>query len=289
MRPQQLLEIVNAWHGTTFQLVGRYPQGENGAFAVVDRTGRRGVFKREPAARELGRLREIAALTARLRDGGYPAPEYLVVGDIPGGCYSIQEELPGTPQPHVPVALVPRLIALNLAQRGQGFVAPNRGEWPDRVINPVLYGGDGYCLLDSLRTYSAATAGLLNTLQNLVAAGADARYETGDIVHFDFNPANILIDDGRVGGVVDWQDPCAGDCAFDLVTLFYYSYDDSPDVRDLLWRHLIARVSPAVLGAYLAHMALRQVDWSIRFYDHATVARWLRVSRAVLRDARALI
>jgi len=51
MRPQQLLEIVNAWHGTTFQLVGRYPRGENGAFAVVDRTGRRGVLKQEPAPR----------------------------------------------------------------------------------------------------------------------------------------------------------------------------------------------------------------------------------------------
>ncbi len=285
MQPQQLLEIINARHGTTFQLVGRYPRGENGAFAVVDRAGRRGVLKQEPAARELSRLREIAAITARLRDGGYPAPEYLVVGGIPGACYSIQEEAPGAPLPHVPAALVPRLIALNLAQRGQGSIASGRGEWPGRVVNPVLYGGDGYCLLDSLRTYSSATAELLDALQTLVSAGADARYETGDIVHFDFNPANILVDDGRVGGVVDWQDPCAGDCAFDLVTLFYYSYDDSPDVRGLLWRHLIARVSPTVLGVYLAHMVLRQVDWSIRCYDHATVERWLRVSRAVLRDA----
>lgn len=233
-------------------------------------------------------MREIAAITARLRDGGYPAPEYLVVGDIPGACYSIQAELPGAPQPQVPAALVPRLIALNLAQRGQGSITPSRGEWPGRVIAPVLYGGDGYCLLDPLRAYSAATAQLLDALQALVSAGVDARYETGDIVHFDFNPANILIADGRVGGVVDWQDPCAGDCAFDLVTLFYYSYDDSPDVRDLLWRHLVARVSPDALGVYLAHMVLRQVDWSIRFYDHATVERWLRVSRAILHDVRAL-
>jgi hypothetical protein len=288
MQPQQLLALVNARHDTTFELVGRYPRGENGAFAVVDHAGRCGVLKQELAARELGRLREIAAITARLRDGGYPAPEYLVVGDTLGACYSIQEELPGAPLPHIPAALIPPLIDLNLAQRGQGSIAPDRGEWPGRVIEPVLHGGDGYCLLAPLRAYSSATAELLDALQALVTAGADARYETDDIVHFDFNPANILIDDGCVGGVVDWQDPCAGDCAFDLVTLFYYSYDDSPDVRALLWRHLIARVSPVVLGVYLAHMVLRQVDWSIRFYDDATVERWLRVSRAVLRDTRAL-
>ncbi len=161
MQPQQLLEIINARHGTTFELVGRYPQGENGAFAVVDRADRRGVLKQEPAARELGRLREIAAITARLRDGGYPAPEYLVIGDIPGACYSIQEELPGAPLPRIPAALVPRLIALNLTQRGQGSIAPDRGEWPGRVVNPVLHGGDGYCLLDPLRIYSSATAELL--------------------------------------------------------------------------------------------------------------------------------
>jgi len=35
MQPQQLLTLVNTRHDTTFELVERYPRGENGAFAVV--------------------------------------------------------------------------------------------------------------------------------------------------------------------------------------------------------------------------------------------------------------
>jgi len=64
MRPQQLLTLVNARHGTTFQLVGRYPRGENGVFAVVDRAGRRGVLKREPVARVNSAARASVATMA---------------------------------------------------------------------------------------------------------------------------------------------------------------------------------------------------------------------------------
>jgi len=270
MTPQQLLVHVNARHGTTFKLVGRYSRGENGAFAITDSAGRRGVLKQEPSVRTPGRLQEIAAITDRLRAAGYPAPRYLVVGGGPDACYSIQEALPGAPLPSVPAGLVPDLLRLNALQRDRGM--PGQNEWAGRVIDPVLYGGDGYCLLDPLRAYSPATAELLDVLQAIVSAHADGPFETGDIVHFDFNPANILVHDGRVGGVVDWQDPCSGDCTFDIVTLFYYSYD-APAVRVQLWRHLVGQASLAVLGVYLAHMVLRQVDWSIRFYDHATVDR----------------
>jgi Ser/Thr protein kinase RdoA (MazF antagonist) len=73
-----------------------------------------------------------------------------------------------------------------------------------------------------LRTYSTTTAELLVTLQALVAQHSEAYYETSDLVHFDLNPSNILVESGKISGVIDWQDPCSGDCTFDLMTLLFY-------------------------------------------------------------------
>jgi hypothetical protein len=82
-------------------------------------------------------------------------------------------------------ALVPSLIALNALQSGQAI--PGGRDWPRRVTDAVLDGADGYCLLDPLRTYSSETAALLAALQAVVARHRDDRYETADLVHFDFN------------------------------------------------------------------------------------------------------
>jgi len=62
----------------------------------------------------------------------------------------------------------------------------------------------------------------------------------------------------------------------------YESYDD-PAPREWLWRQALARGGPAGLGVYLAHLMLRQVDWSIRFYGPEVVDHWVRVSQEVLR------
>lgn len=281
MRPATLLATINARHGTSFVLGDRYADGESGfgVYAVSDAAGRHGVLKWFADPSVVDRLREIDAATARLRAQGYPAPLSLVVGSTSAASYAIQERRPGVPLRVVTPALVPSLIALNALQRGHAI--PRRRDWPGRVVESVLHGGDGCCLLDPLRTYSPETAELLAALQALVARHKDDRYETADLVHFDLNPTNILVEDGAVSGVIDWQDPCAGDRAFDLVTLLFYAWD-SPAMRDPLWRHVRGQISPGVLGVYLAHMILRQVDWSIRHYGPQQTASWLRIAREAL-------
>ncbi len=276
-----LLTTINEQHGTTFTLVERFAHGESGfgAYAVLDAKGRRGVLKWEPQPERVKRLHYIRATTARLRTRGYPAPSYLLLGSLPTGCYAIQEMLPGVPVQRVTPELVTLLMQLNQLQRGQAM--PGEQDWPRPIIDPVLYGGDGFCLLEPLRTYSTATAELLGTLQALVAQHEDEHYETGDIVHIDFNPTNILVNHGEISGVIDWHDPHAGDCTFDLVTLLVYVWDDQV-VRDQLWHHVIERIGPGVLSVYLAHMILRQVDWSIRHHGPQAVTMWLRIAHESL-------
>jgi len=87
--------------------------------------------------------------------------------------------------------------------------------------------------------------------------------------------------------VIDWQDPCTGDCTFDLVTLLLYAWE-TPAARDLLWQHVRGQVGPGILGVYLAHMILRQVDWAIRHHGPPDTASWLRIAREALTQWRTL-
>jgi hypothetical protein len=282
-----LLAEINRRHATTFTLGPRYPGGESthGAYAVHDAAGHPGVLKLWECSPDfVARQHEIGAATARLRERGYPAPRYLAVGCTRAACYCVQERLPGAPLRTLTPALLANVLELNALQRGQALPGPR--DWPRRIVATVLEGGDGYCLLEPLRAYSAETAELLCTLQAMVTRHKDERCETGDLVHYDFNPANLLVQDGAISGVIDWQDPCSGDCTFDLATLLLYVWE-TPDMRGLLWAHALERAGPGVLGIYLAHMILRQVDWAIRHHRAAATAAWLRTAGSMLGACRA--
>lgn len=76
----------------------------------------------------------------------------------------------------------------------------------------------------------------------------------------------------------------AGDRAFDLATLLFYHYDHD-QIRDLLRARLLDLAGPRAAAAYLAHMVLRQVDWSLRHHPAApTTRRHLRLARLVTDD-----
>ena len=77
-------------------------------------------------------------------------------------------------------------------------------------------------------------------------AHRNEQFGTNDVVHFDFNPSNILIENGQVSGVIDWEGTCVGDRTFDLATLLFYAYD-ALDVREYLLRTIQQRVNPAIL------------------------------------------
>lgn len=283
-----LIQRINEREGTAFRLVGRYSTGEAGAYALADVDGSRAVLKWHPDTARLHALQHGVAVTEMLRSVGYPAPIYRSAGVVVGCTYSIQEELPGTPLGAVTLELLPRLLELNALQIGLAIAdAGDASEWPRPVTEPVLVGGDGFCLLEPIRAYSSATAELLRGAQAYVRAYSGGTFATGDIVHMDFNPANILVTEGAISGVVDWEDCHTGDCSFDLATLLFYAYDDA-EVREQLQRRILERATPAALAVYLAHLIVRQVDWSIRHHDSATVARYVHVSQRILADLDSL-
>lgn len=283
MQLQQLLQHINETHNTTFILSGRYADGEQGAYAIADQEGQHYVLKWSVGGTDhLDQLRYASAITDRLRATGYPAPAYLYTGTAFDSTYFIQTALPGVPMQRLTRYYLPQALKLNELQIGQ---APGSGprNWRQEVINTVLYGGNGYCLHEALQHHSPETAQLLHTLQEIVLTHQDEVPTANDIAHFDFNPANLLISNGTISGVVDWDGVYAGDCAFDLATLLFYAYDDL-SLREQLWQALLAGTSLNILSVYLAHLMLRQTDWSLRFHDAATSNQYLDRSYAILKD-----
>lgn len=287
MEIQKLIQEINACHQAEFVLLNRYANGEQGAFELNDASsGTCYVLKCFAPAIAGQRTPWIRTCTDQLRLLGYPVPQYVLWGEYSEGSFSLQTALPGAPTIHTTPEQLPRLIELNEMQRQQ--LPDTASTWPDEIVQTVLVGGAGYCLHDSLRTHTPATATMLRTLQDLVVRQRECAIPATDIVHYDFQPYNILGEQQKISGIIDWEGVCAGDCAFDLVTLLFYNYDDAP-IREALWRYLSVRSTIQIISIYLAHLILRQVDWSLRFHDTATSQLYIDRAEAILHYLKSAL
>jgi hypothetical protein len=264
-----------------------------GAFWATDRAGTVSLLKILPGAAPdaVGHLRALDAVLARLRGRGYPAPRFRAIGHVRGLVFWVQQRLSGSvvdrgqgkPDGAVVSGLLPELIRLNDAQAGLGAGASG---WPRLLIRTLTAGGDGYCLHSTLRD-RPDTRELLGVLRGIGDRCGPAIPEGEDFVHYDFTLANLLSDGGAITGVIDINPPVlAGDRAFDLATLLFYCYD-LDEIRGQLRTRLLDLAGDRAARAYLAHMVLRQVEWSLRHYPAAAATRrHLSLARLVIADIR---
>ncbi|MBV9324540.1 MAG: aminoglycoside phosphotransferase family protein [Chloroflexi bacterium] len=122
-----------------------------------------------------------------------------------------------------------QLVSLCDLQSGRGGwlaeVFPTRPTWAEEAVYAVTHGYAeyDYCDMASLQAHSPATNELLRVVQTLVERHADEMdVDHADIVHYDFSPANLLLNEQqRVVGVVDWEGVRVGDRLFDLATQLF--------------------------------------------------------------------
>ena len=294
-----VLRQVNTAHGTSFLLGDRFERGEQGAFRLRDSRGDGFVLKWQPGKADVGTLPHEIPVLDRLRSRGYPIPRYVAWGVLadPPGRYTVQELRLGQSAWGLQGKALEDALALNDLQAGAAAPIHTASQpvyepWSGLIVRLALQGGDGFCHLDAMRSYSPEAAALLTRVQDYVTthAGRLARRPSDDVVHFDFGGPNILVESGRVTGVVDWGSPAlAGDRTFDLASLLFYDgyYAGVAATRARVWQRALELVDAETFGIYLHHMVHRQADWSIRHHDttdRPSVSRALQVCRAVLVD-----
>jgi hypothetical protein len=297
----ELLRLLHEHSGIDFATLVPAGGGESrSVFVAMDHAGAASIVKilpdSEPGARPdaLGRLRALETTVARLRGRGYPAPRMTAVGRLPGLVYWITERISGAPLDagdgrtdlEAVARFLPRLIQLNDAQAGLGTGDP--GEWPELVRRTLTSGGDGYCVHATLEANSGTRdllAAMRRTGERFGADIPDGR----DFTHYDFTPANLMSDGTALTGVIDINPVVlAGDRAFDLASMLFYCYDHDK-IRPVLRDRLLERAEPGVACTYLAHIALRQADWSLRFYPGSPgTGRHLRLAETAVADIRAI-
>lgn len=145
-----------------------------------------------------------------------------------------------------------------------------------------MEGHIGYCIIETLRTYSPESAAILDRLQRIVEAHAAECPRRRDIVHWDFHNNNVLMDNNRVSGVIDWERSYSGDRAFDLAIMLFYTWRFR-DFREALGCALLERTTKGAVAVYLAHMIVRQLDWSMRHHPKDAVDHYMRTARRVLQ------
>jgi Ser/Thr protein kinase RdoA (MazF antagonist) len=297
-RPALTPERVTQWLrdalGEPYQYVGRFAGGETGAFEVRSADGERSVLKWNTDARAFTPRARAVELTDRLRTvGGWPVPRQRVVELTMDGslvdasaptsagddrCQVIlQEVLPGHPVTTLTTSLADELVSL--VERARGLASEGDGSpLRDTVVETLIHGGQGYCQHEPMRTYDTRTKDLVERIEAIGRSVRDAAApDAMDVVHFDLHPGNVLEVNGAVTGIIDAEYATIGDAGFDLVTLAVCSadHDPEPGVQDALWEHVEREITEPWRTAYIAHILLRNVDWSIRNHGPDDVEQWL--------------
>ncbi|WP_326823003.1 aminoglycoside phosphotransferase family protein [Streptosporangium sp. NBC_01756] len=233
---------------------GPCPGGQVGAAYVRWPDGHRSVLTRGP---------DVSHLLSVARAVGIPAPEYeLVLSQV-----VVQELLPGTIA-RVPTAeTIKCMIEIN--QRCRGVLA-GRADLPGLRLY-LREDGPGFCLHGSLRSYDSRTRYLLDQIEEIGHAFPDT-LEGDDLVHTDFHPENVLVDEnGIVTGVIDWDGAVRGNADFDLFTLRFDLARRAPELQ--------VSVPDTLAPVCWAHMSLRMVDWAIRHFAAPDVTIWLDIAQ----------
>lgn len=187
------------------------------------------------------------AQASLMRARGYPAPAYLGTGVTSGAVWSLQERLPGEAASELDDGIATELVRLLDLH-------------PDAAEDEL---DDAATRLTAMRRQCRELEGedesrdLALAIRRVLDRSEGIRLRTRDVVHADFHHGNVLVDDGRVTGVFDWEGARPGDCRSDLANLVVSA--SHPHISERVRRE------PAdVVAFFVAYHALRYLDYTRR-------------------------
>ena len=266
-----------------YHLVGRLAGGETGAHEVRGPDGARLVLKWEDDPSSQVARRTAVVITRRLHDrAGWPVPDQWIVEDG-DRLFVLQELVAGAPVDVLSLPLLDQL--LDLHERRLGLADPAAPTtWPDHLVETLVAGGSGYCQHRPLLEFDDRTARLVTRIEAIGGELQHAHLAAADLVHWDFHPGNLLQIEGRLSAVIDNDFATVGDAAFDLVTLALTSLTVpcEPGVRDRLFARTFDDLDEVRRKAYVGHLLIRFMDWSIRKGRVDEVDLWLHQAERFL-------
>ncbi len=282
--PGEVLSLLEHERGLRLHLVRRFERGDEGAYEVVDLQGRRLVLKwvpwREDAAQA---ARMTARRLERLRGRGCPIPFVAASGRVGDVLFEVQEYVDGRRVERVTDGLLEQLLGAVDAQRGAGL--GEGADWWDFLVGGLFEDRTPLCRPSALDGCTAAVKQLVKRLRAVALDARPPEQAFNDVVHFDFGPANVLVDGERLTAILDWQSCRDGDAGYDLVTtdwdLAAWPKAD-PEAVERLTGEIRRTTAPQAAATYAAHTVLRNLTWSsgteweehIVHTGHSFLDRW---------------
>lgn len=239
-----------------FELGDRALGGRSqGAWFATGPDGLPVVLKWSPDKTLTSRYAALLPGLDELRARGVPVPEYTHVSTLDGGTLSAQRFLPGRSEDNPSPAVVESIVECVAAKAGIGGPQPaDQRTWEALVVHSLTDGQDGWAQHKPLRTGGKRSAGVLDRVEAVGANADPSWFPTDGLVHLDLHTDNILIDDGALSGIIDWEDACAGDHRYDLVAFAFDLDGHGQPIWDVVDA---AGFEPRVLRAYVALLTLK--------------------------------
>jgi phosphotransferase family enzyme len=217
----------------------------------------------------------------RLAARGIPVPELLWHGPVAGQWHmAVQRRLPGEPAGWLDEPLLHGLIDLIERQADAGIDPDERDLAAYQSF--VLFDGWDHVWVDAERA-SAGAARLCGRLRRWLEPVAGQRAPARDYVHTDLNLTNVLTADGRITGIVDWDELGLGCRAGDLVAL---AVDCERDGNAAAAAALLARAAGVagdeVLRLHVGYRVIALLAAVTRRGEVESVARYVAASDRVL-------
>jgi hypothetical protein len=260
---QSVLDSWGASRGAS--LIRRFDHGVGGT-SLIDLDGSARVLKawRFGGDADDQRLDDALRLAELMRGRGVPVPVLIERGHSAHFGYLVYEYLDGAWSDDLGQEAVADLLAVIGAARGAA-PAPNDG-WAAELETMLTRGDPLFDIAPEALRGSTVAGAVLTEARRRLAACDTADLRTSDVVHGDFAPENLLLRDGRVVGVVDWERARVGDAGLDLVGAIFdieIGEKASRPLRHGLWQTAREHLSDDVLAAYVGLYAVRYLSWAV--------------------------
>jgi len=193
-----------------------------------------------------------------------PIPRLVERGTVGAYGYLLYEVVDGVWPPRVDDSLAGQMLAVIDLQRD---AAPRANpDWPDTLASMITVGDPSLDLHPQRLRDRPVGEDILDLAQAAFDACEPSHLRCTDVVHGDFAPENLLVRDGRITAVVDWEQSRVGDVAFDLAGMMYdieIGSKAGPQVLAALYREIESRVPPDAWRLYTGIYAVRYAGWAL--------------------------